>query len=121
MLTIREFVANSIIEIAQGLNDVQKAGIDGLTVFPRYKNSESLTTDVSFDLAVTASASDQLKNEGGWGISVIASALGFKTGSASAQEEKAEASNVSRLQFTVKVHFPGDSLGTMPPMPRTRL
>jgi hypothetical protein len=55
---------------------------------------------VSFDLAVTASESDQSKNEKEWSISVIASALGFKKGSASAQGETMEAS---------KVHFPGDS------------
>jgi hypothetical protein len=109
-VTLREFVADSITQIAEGLSDAQDAGIDGLKLFPEY-------SEVAFDLAVTANESGQTETKTGGGISVVAAVLRVGVETATAEGKTTEASSVSRLCFSVKIRFPNKTFGN--PFPDT--
>jgi hypothetical protein len=107
-VTIRDFVSNSIIQIAQGINDVRDFGIDGLLVFPGVENDRMENSEIVFDLAVTANESDQTGTKGGGGISIMSGLFKFEGGGETGREKTVEASSISRLSFSIKVRFPGD-------------
>jgi hypothetical protein len=112
---VREFVKESLLQIALGVKDAnsefKKLGIDA-EAQPSFSRSKTPsgssnhgvadTEKVNFDIAVTAESRNEVGSEktGGVGLSVFSADL---TGSSSAQNST---SNASRLQFAIwlKLH-----------------
>ena len=118
MLTIKEFVSSSLIQIAEGLEDAQKRGPAGLVILPQRGLRDNV--EISFDLAVTVAEDKHDTSSEKKGIAVVFSSLfglGAEANASSSKGTSAENSTVSRIQFTIKAHLPDTALpeGPKPP------
>lgn len=104
-MELRKFISDALCEIIGGIKDTQdKTNETGALINPTYshdfgnghKRHYNLAESITFDIAVTANN----KSDGGFGINVFGSSIGSKL-----NEEK---SNISRINFQIKVVFPPD-------------
>ncbi|MEF8792811.1 trypco2 family protein [Thiohalorhabdus sp.] len=105
-MELQEFVANSLSEIARGVQDaIQQINEDGrepaVYINPRPEQYSPFNEPerVSFDIAVTAS--EKASGGGKAGISVVGLELG------GGGEKGIENTSVSRIQFSIPVSMPG--------------
>jgi hypothetical protein len=113
-MDLKEFVSDSLTQIAEGVQLAQQRGTTsgvwinpaGSNITPRKENpiirtvhGEGYLNDVHFDVAVTVS--DEKKGNAGAGLKVFGVKLGAE-GEASFQNAA-----VSRIQFSVQVVWPG--------------
>jgi hypothetical protein len=108
MLSIGDFVAATITEIARGLNLVSEQGREDLRVFPENEKGHDTVknTTIRFDLAVSAFQSEAKKNKSGGNIGVLSAIIGLGLSGSMTEGRSIESSAASRIQFDIEVHFP---------------
>ncbi len=104
ILTIADFIKQTIIQVTNGLHDAQKeVRSKGTQIFPDSYGDSAETTNIDFDLAVTQTSNDSNAKLG--------VALGWLKAGMSSGEAASEFAN--HVKFSVKVGFvvlnPADS------------
>ncbi len=113
MLTIKEFVSSSLLQIAEGLDDALKQSGEkniALKVSPHHDAGSTVSrtpTLVSFDLAVSAVNSDIEGGKTVAGIGIVSAVFNVGARNVESESIKSETSSVSRIRFALDVYFPG--------------
>ena len=96
ILTIADFIKQTIVQVTNGLHDAQKeVRSQGTQIFPNSYGDSSETTNIDFDLTVTHTSNDSNAKLG--------VALGWIKAGMSSGESVAEF--VNHVKFSVKVGF----------------
>ena len=103
-MKLQSFVEQALLDIRLAVAGAQKKIQDqGLLVSPQVcGDSNTICTDVEFDVAVEASTEGSAKGEGG--IKVIAGI--FNAGGSAETDSKEKESRVSRVKFTIPLYLP---------------
>lgn len=98
LMNIEEFVRDSLVQIVKGVQQAQEAVGDSARINPRFGSHNQIKwSDVSFDIAVTATESSEVS-----GSVRVLGPVKFGVGGGTTAAD----SNVSRLQFTVPLVLP---------------
>ena len=100
MVSLRDFVSNTIKEISEGLHDAQEEKRkEGVRIFPDSYGDRSTPTDIVFDLSITSIAESK---EGG-NLEIRVPLLCVNMGGKKGLRANVEALN--RIHFTIPVNF----------------
>lgn len=109
ILTIADFIKQTIVQVTNGLHDAQKeVRSKGTKIFPNSYGDSAETTNIDFDLAVTQTSNDSSAK---LGVALGCLKAGINSGETAAEF-------VNHVKFSVKVGFvvfnPADSKKPLP-------
>lgn len=100
MVSLRDFVSNTIKEISEGLHDAQEEKRkEGVRIFPDSYGDRSTPTDIVFGLSITSIAESSEGDKLEVRVPLICVSMGGKKGL------KANVEALNRIHFTVPVNF----------------
>jgi hypothetical protein len=110
MVSLRDFVSETLVQIVQGAENAQKVLGNSATIFPRRvtrrirpsdrserESVKPVTHEINFDVQVIASSGTETQGNAGVKLSV------FSAGTQG--QSKSESQSVNRVQFSVPVRF----------------
>ncbi len=110
-MELKEFIVNALTDITEAVKECQGKVANGAIFAPtntKYDNKintpngELTVSEVSFDVAVSASSENTDGVSGGGGINVLSLNFGAKASS----EDKAVEATTSRIKFSIPVIYP---------------
>ncbi|GHV34526.1 hypothetical protein FACS1894187_05280 [Synergistales bacterium] len=108
MLSVKQFVEDSLVQIAEGIQGAQERVRDmNVKFFPCVYKDGGKISEIEFDMAVTVEQSAEKGHEVSGSLAVIAAVFSLG-GSASGSNKEANLT-VSRIRFTVQAQLPAAS------------
>ncbi|MBD5209433.1 MAG: hypothetical protein HDS80_05770 [Bacteroidales bacterium] len=122
-MELKEFVVSALRDITDAVKECQESIGNGAIFAPtntkasniiNSKNGDLAVSEISFDVAVTASSqsTDGLSGKGGINV------MGFSLGAKGENENKATEASTSRIRFSIPVVYPPTEVDKKP---RTRV
>jgi hypothetical protein len=119
MFSVKQFVEESLVQIAEGIQSAQERVRDmDVKFLPGAYSDGGKISEIEFDIAVTVTQSTEKGHETEGFITVIGGWLGIKGKEHAADNE--ENLTASRIRFTVQALLPAANKGEKGPVRRNR-